>query len=80
MGLPSILFKKALQLRMGTPNFLPAQENFKQLLLYLYNTDLRCYSDSHTEPQSPKEHVKSLKLDRVKLALIFFCPVLMLQS
>jgi len=43
-------------------------------LLYLYNTDFRCYSDSYTEQQSPNEQVKSLKLDRVKLALIFPAP------
>lgn len=75
MGLLSV-FKKALQFRTGIPNFLTAGENFKQLCYILTTRIFRCYSDSHIEPQTPKEDVKSLKLDRMKLALSFPVPYL----
>lgn len=63
--------KKTLQFGMGIPNFLTAQENFKQLLFYLYNTDFKCCSDSHIKPESPRN--TEIRL-RVKLAPVFPVP------
>lgn len=64
---------------MGTPNFPAAQSNFKQLCCIFVIQVLDATQDSHTEPRSPKEHKKSLKLSREKLARVF--PLLLtLQS